>query len=126
MSVVKLTRELVDRHVAQLGDAELAAKIAAERAAIDAVVTTQHTTSPTRRLVSKTELAEMLDVCEPHVEGMQRDGRIPPEAIVRAGRRVRYDLERVIDALRGKGAAESRGAAWARRKNTLRVIEGGT
>lgn len=143
---LKLVRDLVDRRVAQIGDPDLVAMLAAERAAADA--TSEASTSPqTRTIVTKAQLAEVLRLGveaedeqpdeqpvegkrprppgERTIETMVKDGRIPPDAIIRVGRRVRFDLERVIDALRGKGPAETRGAAWAGRRSRLKVIAGG-
>jgi hypothetical protein len=61
------------------------------------------------------------------IETMMTSGRIPSDAVVRAGRLVRFDLERVIAALRGTsvGPAPSRGAEWARGRSRLRAVPGG-
>ena len=123
---LKLVRDLVDRRVAQTGDPDLVAMIAAERAAADAIQAAADE-KPALKLVNKADLKKLLGVkSDRTIEQMVSDGKIPPTAVVKIGRRVRFDVANVIDALRGKGAAESRGAAWARRKNTLRLIDGGT
>jgi hypothetical protein len=78
------------------------------------------------RLAKKRELAQLLDVSERAIENMVSDRRIPPEAVVRAGRRVRFDLPKVIEALRGKQSPASNAAQWARRVGRLRVVDGGS
>lgn len=76
-------------------------------------------------LVTKAELRALLSIkSDRTVEAMMADGRIPAEAIVRIGsRKVRFDLARVIEALRGR---RSSAAAWgARVGGSMRVIDGG-
>jgi hypothetical protein len=79
------------------------------------------------RLVTKEELRALLSIkSDRTIEGLCKGGKIPPEAIVRVGRRVRYDLARVLEALRGERvASQSAGARWAERVGALRVVDGG-
>lgn len=123
--ITKLVRGVTDRIVARIGNDELAAAIAAERAAVDACAPS--VAVPSRTLASKGELMALLGIKSGRtVENMVKAGTIPPDAIVRVGRCVRFDVARVVDALRAKNIqTESRGAAWAQRRSSLRAVAGG-
>lgn len=123
-AVLKLQRAATDRALARVADDELVALVAAERAVADSRVMDTHVSGSPSRLATKAQLAEALALSARTIEAMTADGRIPAEAVVRAGRRVRYDLARIVDALRGKAAVvpESRATAWARRGANLRVV----
>lgn len=81
------------------------------------------------RLGTNEDLQQLLGVCARTIDAMRADGRIPEDAVIKIGRRgVRYDVAKVIDALRGKRAAsaESKAASWARRVGSLKVVNGGS
>jgi len=127
--VAKFTRAVSDAIVARLiretGDQELAGALAAERAVADAELAAAKNlpTAETRTIATKAELMKLLAVRSPRtIEAMVKSGSIPDSAIVRAGRLVRFDVARVLEALRGTPKAEGRGAAWARARGALRVV----
>lgn len=81
-----------------------------------------------RTLATKAELMALLSIRSARtIEAMVKSGRIPGDAVLRMDRLVRFDLERVIEALRGTSAqaATSRGAEWARRRSSMRALPGG-
>lgn len=123
--VAKFTRAVTDAKVARIGDPELAGALAAERAVADAELAAAKNlpTAETRTIATKAELMKLLAIRSPRtIEAMVKSGSIPDTAIVRAGRLVRFDVARVLEALRGAPKAEGRGAAWARARGALRVV----
>jgi hypothetical protein len=63
---------------------------------------TQAAAERPRTLATKGELMVLLSIRSPRtIEKMVKTGEIPGDAVVRVGRMVRFDLERVIAALRG-------------------------
>ena len=77
------------------------------------------------RLGTKADLRALLSIkSDRTIETMERDGRIPADAVIRIGRKVRYDLAKVVEALRG--SRSSAAARWgARVGRGMRVIDGG-
>ena len=99
-------------------------------AAVHAVLAAPHPTATEnpRTFATKAELMKLLSIRSARtIEKMVKSGRIPADAVVRAERLVRFDLERVFAALRGPtiDPSASRGAAWARRRSRLRALPGG-
>lgn len=123
-AITKLVRSVTDRIVARIGDEELVAAVAAERAAADAA---REPVAPSARtLATKGEVMSLLGIKSPRtIESMVKAGTIPADAIVRVGRCVRFDVPRLLEALRGAREVEGRGAAWARRRSAMRAVKGG-
>lgn len=76
------------------------------------------------RLGTKADLRALLSIkSDRTIETMEHDGRIPADAVIRIGRKVRYDLAKIVEALRG---GRSTAASWgARVGRSMRVINGG-
>ena len=137
-AVLKLTRTTTDRVLARIADPEAIAAVAAERAAVDATIASVAPASASPvTIVDTAKLAQLLDLDPRTVRNMRADRRIPADAVIEVGGRVRYDLARVLDALRASRRAPEMGVvrtvdegdesarAWVRRRAGMRLVPGG-
>jgi len=84
-------------------------------------------TGPKFGLVDAAQLASILGVAVRTIQARRDD--YPTGSIVHIGRAVRYDADRILEALRSSDAAPvasaavaEDGAAWARRRAGIRVV----
>lgn len=126
--VVLMLRDRARAAIAEQQEDALPVFEALLAALLAALAAPQVTSERPRTFATKAELMALLSIRSSRtIEAMMKSGRIPGDAVLRAGRHVRFDLERVIGALRGQASAPStsRGAEWARGRSKLRALPGG-